>query len=218
MLRLGLERPAAGGRLTLLCIGAHPDDIEIGCGGAVLTLLERHPGSRVLWTVFSGTPERAEEARRGAAGFLGAAGSSEVAVHGFRDGFFPAESAAIKEAFEAMKREAAPDVVLTHRRADHHQDHRTLAELTWNTFRDHLVLEYEIPKYDPDLGNPNLFVPLERAAADAKIAALMRCFPSQAGRRWFEPGTFEALMRLRGMQCAAPSGLAEGFHAPKLCL
>ncbi len=217
MLRLGLGRPA-GDRLTLLCIGAHPDDIEIGCGGAVLTLLDRHPGSRVVWTVFSGTPERAEEARRGAASILGAAGAGEVVVHGFRDGFFPSESAAIKDAFEAMKRAVAPDLVFTHRRADHHQDHRTLAELTWNTFRDHLVLEYEIPKYDPDLGNPNLFVPLGRAVADAKVAALMRCFPSQSGRRWFEPGTFEALMRLRGMQCAAPSGLAEGFYVPKMCL
>lgn len=217
MLRLGLGRPG-GAPLRLLCIGAHPDDIEIGCGGTILTLLERHPGSEVHWTVFSGTPERAEEARRGAASILGGAGSSDVSVHGFRDGFFPSEFAALKDAFEALKRKAAPDLVFTHRRADHHQDHRTLAELTWNTFRDHLVLEFEIPKYDPDLGNPNLFVPLERATADRKVAALMRCFPTQAGRRWFEPGTFEATMRLRGMQCAAPSGLAEGFYAPKLCL
>ncbi len=217
MLRLKLGLPA-GAPLTLLCVGAHADDIEIGCGGTILTLLARHPGSRVLWAVFSATPERAEEARRGAASISGGAGSVDVRVHGFRDGFFPSEVAGIKDVFEAMKRAATPDLVFTHRRADHHQDHRTLAELTWNTFRDHLVLEYEIPKYDPDLGNPNLFVPLEPGVAAAKVAALVRCFPSQAGRRWFEPATFEAVMRLRGVQCASPSGLAEGFHAPKLCL
>ena len=217
MLHLRLGR-AKGEQLNLLCIGAHPDDIELGCGGTVMTLLSAHPGSRVVWTVFSGTPERAEEARRSAATILGAAGASDVVVHDFRDGFFPSELAKIKDAFENMKSKILPDLVFTHRRGDHHQDHRTLAELTWNTFRDHLVLEYEIPKYDPDFGNPNVFVPLKRTVADAKVGVLVGCFHSQKSRRWFEAGVFEAMMRLRGMQCAAPSGLAEGFYAPKLCI
>ena len=171
------------------------------------------------WEVFSATGERAAEAEAGAARFLAAAGEREVVLHGFRDGFFPAAFTALKERFEAIKPAFAPDLVLTHRRADHHQDHRTLAELTWNTFRGHLVLEYEIPKYDPDLGNPNLFVPLAPDVAEAKIAGLMEVFASQRRRAaWFTPGVFRGLMQLRGVQCAAPSGLAEGFHAPKLVL
>jgi LmbE family N-acetylglucosaminyl deacetylase len=214
MLRLSLPTDAPP---TLLCLGAHSDDIEIGCGGTVLTLLERHPGARVDWVVFSARGERAEEARAAAKRFLAAAGSAEVTLHTFRDGFFPTEFAAIKEVFEGLKA-VKPDVVLTHRRADHHQDHRTLAELTWNTFRSHLVLEYEVPKYDPDLGNPNLFVPLARETAEAKVAELMAHFGSQRSRAWFTPDTFLGLMRLRGVQCASPTGLAEGFFAHKICL
>ncbi len=214
MLRLSLETE---GPPTLLCLGAHSDDIEIGCGGTVLTLLGRHPGARVHWVVLSARGERAGEARAAAERFLVGAGAAEVTLHGFRDGFFPADFAAIKEVFEALKA-AKPDLVLTHRRLDHHQDHRMLAELTWNTFRSHLVLEYEVPKYDPDLGNPNLFVPLAREAAEAKVAALMECFGTQRSRAWFTPDTFLGLMRLRGVQCASPTGLAEGFFAHKLCL
>jgi LmbE family N-acetylglucosaminyl deacetylase len=215
MLRLSLG--GDGAPPTLLLLGAHSDDIEIGCGGTILTLLERHPGARVHWVVFSARGERAEEARAAAKRFLAGAGSAEVTLHTFRDGFFPAEFTALKEVFEGLKA-VKPDLVLTHRRADHHQDHRTLAELTWNTFRSHLVLEYEVPKYDPDLGNPNLFVPLDRAAAEAKVAALMAHFGSQRSRAWFTPETFLGLMRLRGVQCAAPTGLAEGFFAHKICL
>ena len=205
--------------LRLLVLGAHSDDIEIGCGGTVLTLLDRHPGTEVRWVVFGAADAaRATDAKAAAGRFLASAGRTEVSLHRFRDGFFPAEFTALKEAFEALKSAPPPDLVLTHRRRDHHQDHRTVAEFTWNTFRDTLVLEYEIPKYDPDLGNPNLFVPLDRALAEAKVAALMECFGSQRGRGWFTPDTFLGLMRLRGVQCAAPSGLAEGFYAPKLCL
>lgn len=215
MLRLSLDKD--GTPPTLLLLGAHSDDIEIGCGGTVLTLLERHPGARVHWVVFSARGERADEARAAAKRFLAGAGAAEVTLHTFRDGFFPAEFTAIKEVFEGLKA-VKPDLVLTHRRADHHQDHRTLSELAWNTFRSHLVLEYEVPKYDPDLGNPNLFVPLEREAAEAKVAALMAHFGSQRSRVWFTPDTFLGLMRLRGVQCASPTGLAEGFFAHKICL
>jgi len=217
MMRLRFAR-AEGEPLILLCLGAHSDDTELGCGGAILTLLEQHQGSRVVWTVFSGTAERAGEARQGAARLLAAAGKSEVSVLGFRDGFSPSEIAGIKETFEALKKHASPDVVFTHYNRDSHQDHRILSELTWNTFRNDLILQYEIPKYDPDLGNPNLLVPLERATAAAKGAVLMETFANQRDRTWFEPSTFNGLMRLQGMQCAAPSGLAEGFYAPKLCL
>lgn len=208
---------AAGEPLAILCLGAHADDIEIGAGGTILALLERHPGSRVLWVVFSGTAQRAAEARGSADAFLARAVDAQVMVHSFQDGFFPSEHRPIKNAFEAMKG-FSPDLVLTHHTADRHQDHRTIAELTWNTFRDNLILEYEVPKYDPDLGNPNLFVPLGRGHAEAKVAALMAHFVSQHGRRWFVPDTFFAMMRLHGLQAAAPSGLAEGFHAAKLRL
>lgn len=214
MLHLGLR---ATGPLNILCLGAHADDIEIGAGGTLLTLLEAYPESRVHWVVFSAVEARAEEARASAAAFLERAGESRAVVHDFRDGFFPAAYERIKETFEQMK-SVAPDLVFTHHRADYHQDHRVVSELTWNTFRDHLVLEYEVPKYDPDLGNPNLFVPLEKRCVEAKTTLLMDHFRTQRGRRWFTPGTFEALMRLRGVQGAAPSGFAEAFYAPKLVL
>jgi LmbE family N-acetylglucosaminyl deacetylase len=214
MLRLLPERSP----LRLLCLGAHADDIEIGAGGAILTLLARHPGSHVRWVVFSAPPERAAEARASAAAFLADAATAEVEVHDARDGFFPAAFASLKEIFESLKRDLRPDLILTHVREDHHQDHRVLAELTANTFRDHLVLGYEIPKYDPDLGNPNVFVPLDLDVAERKVAALMTHFATQRSRRWFVPETFFALMRLRGLQAAAPSGLAEGFYGAKLWL
>lgn len=216
MLTLSFDR--RGAPLSILCLGAHADDIEIGCGGSVLTLLERHPGSRVHWVVFSSNPEREAEARASAAAFLGAAADSTVEIYAFRDGFFPSEFPRLKETFETIKRAFSPDLIFTHRDGDHHQDHRTVKELTWNTFRDHTVLEYEIPKYDPDLGNPNLFITLSQAHADAKVAALMEHFGTQRSKRWFLPETFHGLMRLRGVQSASPTGIAEGFHAPKLCL
>ncbi len=218
MLSLSLDLPRDRAP-RLLVLGAHSDDIEIGCGGTVRFLLERHPGAEVRWVVFAaGDPERAAEARGAAARFLKGAAVTDVVLHGFRDGFFPAEFADLKAVFEALKAEPAPDLVLTHRRDDHHQDHRQVSKLTWNTFRDAAVLEYEIPKYDPDLGNPNLFVPLTREQAEEKVAILMAEFPTQRRRAWFTPDTFMGLMRLRGMQCNAPSRFAEGFFAPKLRL
>jgi LmbE family N-acetylglucosaminyl deacetylase len=217
---LSLSLDFARGRAPrLLVLGAHSDDIEIGCGGTVRHLLERYPGAEVRWVVFAaGDPARAGEARGAAARFLRDAGDAEVTTHSFRDGFFPAEFTDLKDVFEALKSRPAPDLVLTHRRRDHHQDHRQVAELTWNTFRDAAVLEYEIPKYDPDLGNPNFFVPLTRAQAEEKVAILMAEFPTQRQRAWFTPDTFMGLMRLRGIQCNAPSRFAEGFYAPKLRL
>ena len=215
MLSLGIQ--ARDEPLAILCLGAHADDIEIGAGGTVLSLLERHPGSRVLWVVLSATAQRESEARNSAAAMLRSAGHSDVAVHHFEDGFFPSELPRIKRAFEELK-SFAPDLILTHHRADHHQDHRTVSELTWNTFRDHLVLEYEVLKYDPDLGNPNLFVPLSSETAATKLEVIWNCFPSQRRRRWFDQETFMAMMRVRGAQAASPSGLAEGFYAPKCLL
>ena len=217
MLPLALN-PPPGEPLRILCLGAHSDDIEIGAGGALLTLLERHPGARVRWVVFSAPGERAQEARAAAAAFLAGAGEQRVDLHEFRDGLFPDETTGLKAAFEALKRDGAPDLIFTHTREDHHQDHRTVAEMTANTFRDHLVLGYEIPKYDPDFGNPNLFINLSPAHAEAKVAALMEHFATQRSKRWFRPETFRGLMHLRGVQSASPTGLAEGFYARKLCL
>ncbi len=217
MQRLALDR-SAGSPLSILCLGAHADDIEIGAGGTLLTLLRRHPGSLVRWVVFAATRERAAEAQASAREFLSCTMHSRIDVHDFRDGFFPTEFPRLKEQFETLKTETQPDIIFTHVRADHHQDHRTLAELTANTWRDHLVLGYEIPKYDPDMGNPNLFVPLAAEVATHKVKALMAHFATQRPRRWFVPETFEAMMRLRGLQAGAPSGLAEGFYAAKLWL
>lgn len=216
MLSLAISRSPAE-PLSILCIGAHADDIEIGAGGTILSVLEAHPGSRVVWVVLSAAPPRAEEARKSANALLSRAKSAEIVIHEFRDGFFPADFEQIKETFESMKR-YGPDLVFTHYRLDHHQDHRVVSELTGNTFRDHFILEYEVPKYDPDLGNPNLFVPLCPEHAKAKVMAIMTHFASQLERRWFAPETFFAMMRLRGVQAAAPSGLAEGFYASKTWL
>jgi LmbE family N-acetylglucosaminyl deacetylase len=205
-----------GAPLTILCLGAHCDDLEIGAGGAILRLLAERPGSSVHWVVFASNAERAVEARAGAAEVLSGAARSQVQINSFRESFFPWVGSSIKEHFEQIKAAVSPDLVFTHRTADLHQDHRTVAELTWNTFRDHLIAEYEIPKYEGDLGQPNLFVPLTRAIAERKVALILRHFRSQASRRWFRAETFESLMRLRGIECNAPEGFAEAFHVRKL--
>jgi LmbE family N-acetylglucosaminyl deacetylase len=207
------SRPA-----TLLCLGAHCDDIEIGCGGTVLSLLEQAPETTVWWIVLSSDERRAEEARRAAACFLEGAGERHVHVKAFRNGYFPFVGDEIKDYVETLKRDVAPDLVLTHYRHDRHQDHRLVSDLTWNTFRDHLILEYEIPKYDGDIGQPNTFVPVTEDQRDAKVHYIMDCFESQRGRQWFTPETLHALMRLRGIECNAPSGYAEAFHARKVTL
>ncbi len=212
---LGLRLDPAEQPLHLLCLGAHADDIEIGCGGTVLRLLAEHPGLAVTWVVFSGNPERRAEGERSARAFLAGQSEATVLFQAFRDGFFPSQQASIKEAFETLKRGVRPSLILTHYRDDLHQDHRVISELTYNTFRDHLIWEYEIPKYDGDLGNPNLFLPLSEAQCGRKIAALLEYFPSQRSHRWFTADTFSALMRLRGIGCNAPSGFAEAFYCRK---
>lgn len=182
----------------ILCLGAHSDDIEIGCGGALLQLVAAHPEVEVHWIVFSANPARKAEALASASAFLQGAARQNVVVHAFRDGYFPFVGDAVKDEFEAMRRTVAPDLIFTHCGHDLHQDHRLLCQLTYNTFRDHLVLEYEIPKWDGDLRTPNVYFPLLNATAQRKVDLLMQHFPSQAGRDWFTPDTFEALMRIRG--------------------
>lgn len=205
-----LDRP-----LRLLAIGAHADDIEIGCGGTLLRLLAEHSGAELRYVVFSSTPEREAEAR-GAAAELGA---SAVEIHRFADGYLPyAEPAKVKDTMAALRRDCDPDIVFTHRREDRHQDHAHIAELTWNSFRDHVVLEYEIPKYEGDLGQPNVYVTLPEAVARKKIDVALRHYATQAGKNWFRAETFEAVMRLRAIECNSPTGWAEGFYGRKLVL
>ena len=206
------------GPLRLLCVGAHADDIEIGAGGTILRLIAEGRVASAHWIVLAGHGERAAEARSGAAGFLDGVADRIVEVAEARDGYFPAEWAAIKDQFEALKVRIDPDLILTHRRDDLHQDHRVAAELTWNTFRHHLVLEYEIPKYDADLGAPNVLVGLTREQIDRKIKLLTETYRSQSGRSWFTADTFMGLARLRGIEAAAPHGFAEGFFGRKVVL
>jgi LmbE family N-acetylglucosaminyl deacetylase len=203
---------------TVLAIGAHADDIEIGCGGTLLSLAETHPGAELVWLVLGAEDERAEEASRSATEFGAGFESSRIIVENFRDGFFPYEGGQIKERFEELKRDVAPDVIFTHQRADLHQDHRMVSELTWNTFRDHLIFEYEIPKYDGDLGSPNVFVDLSESVAERKVELLFSHFTSQQDKRWFTDDLFHALMRLRGMESNSPAGRAEAFYCRKLVI
>ena len=207
-----------GKKPRILCLGAHCDDIEIGCGGALLRLLEEFPGCHVDWIVFSSNPVRRREAQQGARFFLKSAATKNVVILSYRDSFFPYHGAKIKQDFEKLKRKLEPDLVFTHSQNDFHQDHRAVNELTWNTFRNHPVLEYEIPKYDGDLGRPNFFVQLEPEMYQNKVRYTVEAFPSQHKKRWFEKETFLSLMRLRGMECNAPSGYAEAFTCRKVVL
>jgi LmbE family N-acetylglucosaminyl deacetylase len=211
-LDVGTDRP-----LTVLCLGSHSDDIEIGCGGTILRLAEQHLGSAFHWVVFSAMGVREQEARRAASLFVDSAALKGPHLKTFQDGFMPFDGAEVKAVFEELK-PISPDVIFTHSRRDAHQDHRLIAELTWNTFRNHLILEYEIPKYDGDLGRPNLFVPLETEIYKKKVQHIMDAFQSQHAKHWFQPETFLSLMRLRGMECNAPSGYAEAFYSGKLVL
>lgn len=199
-----------------LFLGAHCDDVEIGCGGTLAALARACPRAQLRVVVFSGDEVRAAETRAAIARLVPDASRCELQILKFRDGFFPDSWPQIKEQFEALKRRCNPDVVFTHYEHDRHQDHRTVCELTWNTFRDHAVLEYEIPKYDGDLGRPALFVPLPDELVEHKTRTLLECFASQAGKRWFTADLFRALLRLRGMECNSRSGYAEAFHVRKL--
>jgi LmbE family N-acetylglucosaminyl deacetylase len=204
--------------LTILCIGAHCDDIEIGCGGTVLRLLDEHPGTSVHWVVLASNPVRADEARSAATAFLEKAGRITVAVKTFRESYFPYVGAEIKDYFETLKAAGEPHLIFSHYHLDRHQDHRVVSELTWNTFRNHLIAEYEIPKYEGDLDRPNTYVALTRAHADRKVNLLLKHFPSQASRRWFKAETFHSLMIVRGNEAAAVEGRAEAFHLRKLVI
>jgi LmbE family N-acetylglucosaminyl deacetylase len=203
--------------LSLLCLGAHSDDIEIGCGGALLYLKATVPQVKFHWLVFSASGTRGHEAAKAAEMFTSGC-EKEIVLKDYRDGFLPYGGGELKDFFEEIKGRVNPDLILTHWHGDAHQDHRFLAELTWNTFRDHLILEYEIPKYDGDVGRPSVFVPLDRELYQTKIEYVMEAFQSQRTKRWFQQETFLALMRLRGMECNAPSGYAEAFHCRKLTL
>jgi LmbE family N-acetylglucosaminyl deacetylase len=205
----------ADGPKRILAVGAHPDDIEIGCGGTILRLIAEHSGLEVMWVVFSSTPDRAAEGRASAAAFLEGVRTKKVLIRDYRDGFLPYSGAAVKDEFEALKREFTPDLVFTHYRGDRHQDHRLISDLTWNTWRDHLILEYEIPKYDGDFGSPNFFAPLPTRTLDRKIGLLLEHFASQRGKPWFAADLFRAVARIRGMEAAATEGFAEGFYGRK---
>lgn len=204
------------GAIRIVCLGAHSDDIEIGAGGTLLRLLHERPDSSVTWVVFSADDEREAEARASAAAFLADAGATDVVVHRFPENHFPDAWGSIKATVAALGTGPSPDLVITHRRDDLHQDHRTIGELSWNTFRDSLLLEYEIPKYEGDLGQPNLFVPLSAAVARRKVDLLMEHFSSQHRRGWFRAETFHGLMAVRAVECNAPEGAAEAYHARKL--
>jgi LmbE family N-acetylglucosaminyl deacetylase len=202
----------------VLCLGAHADDIEIGCAGAILLLAQSATPPAFTWVVFSSDAVREEEALRSAQSLLRGTPAPRIRIEQFRDGFLPYDGARVKDVFEALKATTSPDLVLTHHRNDLHQDHRLIAELTWNTFRDHWILEYEVPKYDGDLGAPNVFVPLSEPLCARKIEAILRGFPSQNGKRWFTEDVFRGLSRLRGVECNASSGYAEAFFCRKLVI
>jgi LmbE family N-acetylglucosaminyl deacetylase len=212
---LGGARP---GPIRILCLGAHSDDIEIGCGGTLLRLLDEYRNSEVHWVVVGSTPERDREAIASAEDFLERAGRRTIVVRNFKESFFPYRGEEIKAFFEELKATVSPDVVFTHCRHDLHQDHRVVSELTWNTYRNHLVLEYEIAKYDGDLGTPNVFVHLDDAICEKKISLLMTHFETQRDKDWFTPDFFRSLLRLRGAESRSPSRYAEAFYGRKVVL
>ena len=200
----------------LLCVGAHSDDIEIGCGGTILRLLEENPEVGVRWVVLGAAEQRVNEAVESANLFLADARRKEITIKGFRDGFFPYIGAEIKDFFEELKRECSPDLILTHYRQDLHQDHRLVSELTWNTFRNHLILEYEIVKYDGDIGSPNFFVHLSDSICRKKVQNIVKCFASQKHKNWFTEDAFLSILRLRGLESNAPHRYAEGYYCRKI--
>jgi LmbE family N-acetylglucosaminyl deacetylase len=216
MMKLSLAKKEPG-PIHILCLGAHSDDIEIGCGGTLLHLKKTHRDLRFHWVVFCASGTRAHEAEKAADAFT-AGCEREVSLKDYRDGFLPYIGVEVKDFFEELKGRVNPDLIFTHRGGDAHQDHRLISELTWNTFRNHLIFEYEIPKYDGDLGQPNVFSPLEAEMYQTKIRYIMNAFQSQQSKPWFQEDTFLSLMRLRGMECNAPSSYAEAFYCRKLVL
>jgi LmbE family N-acetylglucosaminyl deacetylase len=207
-----------GRGLRLLCLGAHSDDIEIGCGGTIMRLLREYRGSTVFWVVLSADDRRRAEAEKSALQVLKSAARTNIRVMSFKESYFPFAGDPIKSFFESLKKEVKPDIIFSHYRRDLHQDHRLVSDLTWNTFRDHLILEYEIMKYDGDLGMPNYFVPLDRRTARHKVAHILRSFPSQSAHPWFSEDAFLALLRLRGIEANAPERYAEAFYCRKIVI
>jgi len=214
MHKLPLFAPANGIR-RILCLGAHCDDIEIGCGGTILRLIQENPKLEFQWVVFSSNPVRKREARKAAAAFLKNSSRSKVVIKNFRDSYFPYEGKAIKQFVASIQKSFQPDLIFTHTRNDLHQDHRLLCELTWNAFRNHLILEYEIPKYDGDLGSPNCFVGLDESLCKTKIRHIVESFRSQSSKPWFTEDTFRALLRIRGVESNAEGRYAEAFYCRK---
>ena len=212
-LGIGKDRP-----ISILCLGAHSDDIEIGCGGTILKIVEKYKNATFHWVVFSSDKDRKREAEMSARAFVSHAKLRSIMIENFQDGFFPYIGGEIKSYFENLKRAVIPDLVFTHYRLDLHQDHRLVSELTWNTFRDQMILEYEIPKYDGDLGAPNVFVHLEESISKRKIQHLIKNFTSQAINEWFTKETFMAILRLRGIESNSQSGYAEAFYNRKIVL
>lgn len=208
----------ASGALNILCIGAHSDDIEIGCGGAILKLLQSHPGSHIVWVVLSAEGSRRTEAVRSATAFLREARSKRIVTKSFRESFFPCHWKEIKKYFERLRGSTDPDLIFTHYRHDLHQDHKVVCELTWNTYRCHHILEYEIPKYDGDLGQPNVFFPLAESLGERKVKLLMEGFSTQRSKQWFTADTFYALLRLRGIESNTAQRYAEAFYGRKIIL
>jgi LmbE family N-acetylglucosaminyl deacetylase len=217
MLDLNLSSRAPSTR-KILCLGAHADDIEIGCGGTILRWIQEHPGLEFYWVVLSSNRKRKDEAQKSASLFLKGAGKKDIVVESFRDGFFPYQGAEIKEYFEGFKKRFSPDIVLTHYRDDRHQDHRLVSDLTWNTFRRELILEYEIPKYDGDLGQPNLFVHLSEPVVRRKVQHILDVFKSQTQKHWLTEDTLRAILRLRGVESHAEEKYAEAFYCRKMIL
>lgn len=200
----------------ILCLGAHCDDIEIGCGGTILKLIENYKNVSIYWVVFSSNEERAKEATASANIFLKEVQTKKVIIKNFRDGFLPFQGIEVKECFEQLKQEFSPDIILTHHRDDRHQDHRLISDLTWNTFRNHFILEYEIPKYDGDLGIPNLFVHLDDTICRRKIQYILDSFATQNHKQWFTEETFRSILRIRGIESNSPGNYAEAFYCRKI--
>ena len=214
---LGLDLHVEGRRTPrILFVGSHADDIEIGCGATAAALLRRYPRAKICWLVLSASPLRRREARRAVRLLLGSAIEVDLRLAEFKESHFPSQVAAIKACVENVKTDFDPQIVFSHYSQDLHQDHRVVSEVTWNTFRNHLILEYEIPKYDGGLGSPSVFVPITRTALTKKTGVLMKAFGSQLQKQWFTPETFVAMARIRGIECNSPTGYAEAFYARKL--
>jgi len=204
--------------LRILCLGAHSDDLEIGCGGSILRILEEHPSIEIHWIVFSSNQERENEARASVDLFLAKAGHKNIVIKDYKDAFFPYIGGEIKNYFEEIKQNINPDLIFSHYRMDLHQDHRLISELTWNTFRNHLILEYEILKYDGDLGSPNFFIPLNDNICRRKLDIIFKCFKTQGKRKWFTEDAFRSIMRIRGIESNAPDKYAEAFYCRKMII